>query len=167
MAYRLFDELNFRLSLSFPMIRIGSDSFVDLSHFYELKGYPLSGFGVAFRKGRFYGSTKLGFGKKGPEWSFRFGADLSFMKTSVSLSEESAKLTFTFPVADTDLGTLDPYFHISHVFSSVSIGYDGSPFIEFLIGAETGDFVTYSRNFPKVGIKISERGISLSWGVGL
>ena len=167
MAYRLFDEMNFSLSLKLPRIRTGSDSFIDLSQFYELKEYPMSGFGIAFRKGRFYGSSKIGFGKKGLDWSFGFGADLYFMKASVFLSEEISKLTLTFPIADTDLGTLDPYFHVSHVFSSVSIGFDDFPFIEILIGAETGDFVTYSRNFPKVGIKISESGISLSWGIGL
>ncbi len=120
------------------------------------------------RKGFFYGEASVGCEMTSMNVDLSAELDLDYFKVRAEVSyPPSGKLSLSFPVRELDIGTLDPYFHISHIFSTVSLGYGKYPYLEMFAGAEIGDLVTYSRSFPKVGVRISEKNLKFLVDFGI
>ncbi len=144
------------------MITSGFKATLD-SGYWAIKGYTDTYFGNT------YISAALGFGSAGPlaeASAYIKGGNFivkGYAGYEAALSVEGGLI---FPLLFTDAGNFDPYFHLSHIFLEIDGGYNSQLYGKIMLGFEEADIITYSRNFPKIGIQISETGVSICWGIG-
>ncbi len=166
--YKIFDKFNASASLEIFRKRFDSDFILSANIYGKyLSTYEIGTY-LNFIKGSIFGSMKLGFGEDSPSVSAVYGMGFDNLKMTLEYNHpENLKISVIFSMAETDIGTLDPYFHISHIFSEISLGYDKDLYIEAFLGIEEGDFLTYMRNFPKLGFRISKSRWDILFDFGM
>ncbi len=79
----------------------------------------------------------------------------------IDVGEESSfslNLGTIFPISKLDVGILDPYFHISEIYSGFGLGYDLGPDLKAFLGLEFAQFLTYTRGFLRLGVRYTLNG---------
>ncbi len=168
LAYKILDNIKASANLELIRKRLDSDSILSIGLYGNLSSSCELGASLNLVKGSSAAGLSVGFDDKSPELSTYYEIGFENLKLIAEYSYPlDIKLSATFPILETDFGILDPYFHVSHVFSKISFGYKEEPYLETLLGFEEGDFLTYTRNFPEIGLKISKSGVSLTFDVGM
>ena len=167
-AYKVLDKLGASVNLEIFRKRLDSD-FIILANLYGKysESYEI-GTSMRFVKGSYFGGFNLGLSESSPVISATYGMGFENAKTYLEYDyPRSFKISVDFSIFETDIGILDPYFHISHMFSEISLGYDENPYIDIYLGIEEGDFLNYMRNFPKIGIRLSQSGWNVLFDFGM
>lgn len=167
-AYKIFDKTMVSANLKLLRKRLNSDSILSIGLYGKYSSSFEFGTSLSFIKGSSIGGLRVGLDNRSLKLSTYYGMNFENLKLIAEYSYPlDMKLFATFPLLETDLGILDPYFHVSHVFSKVSLGYDKELYAEVFLGLEEGDFITYTRNFPEVGLKISKSGVGFLFDLGM
>ncbi len=175
------DMLNLTLYRFFNLWEVSSDVRLLQGYFDPSSMYALGAFGSVSSGGWYLGAfaemtfgvlgsnLRLGWGDEGflgSVYSFYRGGNFILKSNLKYYGGVSGEFGLAFPAMFLDLGNFDPYFHLSHIFLEVDGGYDGELYTKVMVGFEEADIFTYSRNSPKIGIKISQGGVSLEYGLG-
>ena len=118
--------------------------------------------GVDFVEGRFNSNYySLEIGHVYDELKLTIGGEVHLGTDRFSLKFETIS-----PLLKPDWGILDPYFHVSELHVGLGLGYSSKPRAWAFLGLEFAQFLTYTRNFVRLGIECDPDGLKPYIGFG-